>query len=146
MKLIKYILLLLILSQIPTLTSQVIRFNALDKSLGIQTAHKSKIHSHVEIQIKPYFGDIILNVVEIQLGYVWLLADRGAIRTGAQFIVWSLTPVISGSDPYYHYYNIVPLSVSVYPFKTKYLGIDLSTIFEPTNGTFNIKTTALIRF
>lgn len=141
----KFILLILLLNAF-ALTSQIVRFNPDAGSIGVQTPHQSKVHAHLDLNMFSFITGYKVNNINMQLGYTWFNANRGCIRTGGQITFWSITPVIDPDEPLFHYFNIIPISISIYPFSRDYLGIDFSCVFDPSYGVFDIKTAALIRF
>lgn len=145
MKLNKYIIILLFL-QCFVLNSQIVRLNPDAGSIGVQTPHESKIHAHVDLYMFSFMAGYKVSNVSMQLGYSWFNANRGCIRTGGQMTFWAISPMIDPDEPLYHYFDIIPISISVYPFSRDYLGIDFTCVFNPSYGVFDIKTAALIRF
>tara|TARA_R110000824_G_scaffold120294_2_gene275413 strand:- start:1539 stop:1913 length:375 start_codon:yes stop_codon:yes gene_type:complete len=124
-----------------------VRFNVIDKGIGIQTPHNWHLYSHGEIRLFPHpmVSSIKIGVVSAQLGYNWLLEERGAVRSGVQVTYWGFAPAQEEENIYY-FTEIIPIGISLYPFEKNYMGIDLHSILNPYTLNLNVGATFLVRF
>lgn len=121
--------------------SQGVRYNIADGAIGIQTPHDWKFYAHNETKIFSHPFDYNLRIYGItnQIGYTWVNGDRASFRSGGQITFWGF------SDNNYHYYRLIPIASTIYPFDRNYLGMDLQTLFNPYNLTVEIGFAMVIR-
>jgi len=126
---------------------QVVRFNVIDKGIGIQTPHDWNLYSHAEIRFFPHpiVSSVKIGVISAQLAYNWLLEERGAVRSGIQITYWGFAPP-QEEDNIYYFTEIIPIGVLLYPFNKDYMGIDLFSIINPYSMNLNVGATFLVRF
>ena len=126
---------------------QVIRFNVPDKGIGIQTPHDWSIYSHAEVRLfsHPLVSTVKIGVITAQVGYNWLLAERGGIRSGLQVTYWGFAPP-QEEDNIYYFTEIIPIGILIYPFEKEYMGFDLYSIFNPYTIDLHVGATFLVRF
>lgn len=126
---------------------QVVRFNVMDKGIGVQTPHEWHLYSHGEIRLFPHpmVSSIKIGVITGQLGYNWLLEERASIRSAAQITYWGFAPP-QEEDNIYYFTEIVPIAIALYPFEKDYMGIDLYSILNPYIWDLKVGATFLVRF
>ena len=66
--------------------AQILRFDPMGSSIGIQTPHEWNIYAHSKVSISTVMPTITAWSTTSQLGYVWYLAERGGIRSSAQIL------------------------------------------------------------
>ena len=120
--------------------AQILRFDPMGSSIGIQTPHEWNIYAHSKVSISTVMPTITAWSSTSQLGYVWYLAERGGIRSSAQLTYWGIF------DNIYYYYEIIPIGICMYPFAKEYFGIDLELSVPPTFPETRVNATFLIRF
>lgn len=142
----KIISFILILFCYLNVNSQVIRFNVNEGALGVQTPHKSKVYSHLEIQLlnHPLFSDVHISRADIQIAIPWVIKDRATIRTGAQLITYGLSEPVQNTQ-IHHYFDIIPMGITIYPFDREYFGVDLFNKFDIITGEMDVNLTLLVR-
>jgi len=126
---------------------QVVRFNVTDKGIGIQTPPDWHIYSHAEIRLfsHPIVSDVKIGVITAQFAYMWLLAERGGIRSGLQITYWGFHPP-QQDDNLYYFTELIPIGIILYPFAKDYMGFDLYSILNTYTMDLNIGATFLVRF
>ena len=127
--------------------SQVVRFNIVDKGMGIQTPHKWPLYSHAELRLFPHpmVSSIKIGVITWQLAYNWFIEERATLRSGGQITYWGFAPA-QEEDNIYYFTEIIPIGMVIYPFNKDYMGIDLHSIFNPYTLNLNVGATILVRF
>lgn len=145
---IKKILSLLFLFLCLNSYGQVVRFNIIDKGIGIQTPHDWNLYSHAEVRLFPHpmVTDIKIGVITAQLAYNWLGAERASIRSGLQITYWGFAPPQEEGDNVYYFTEIIPVGIIVYPFEKDFMGVDLHSVINPYSMNLNIGATLLVRF
>ena len=145
MRLISILIILLFCSSI---FGQVLRFNIEGKAIGVATPHHWSPYSHMEIKLfpHPFVDSVRISGMFMQFGYNWIKRERINVRSALKVVMWGFVPSykLFRWSTFYKYFDLVPASITIYPFDRHLMGFDLYVIFDPYSATINNGITLIV--